>query len=145
MRPFWKVPPNLPLEAARSPDPNGLLSGVVLGTSSPRPDVITDYCNVKIGPRALRKIGLAMPQGVGPENQAYLLVVKGLIYYEVYCCYVDGSHKQLLWVDKELPQWCKLRKGKTNGESTKKGKTENHSHRRRVRRRTRRGRDTLPG
>lgn len=67
-------------------------------------------------------VAKVLPQGVGPDNQAYLYVVAkqfgGMRYY-VYARYVGTEKSHLLWMETQKPEWFgKVRRGDSNGEKS---------------------------
>ena len=53
-------------------------------------------------------IARKMPQGIGPEDQACLKVIKKLDRYEVWCCYVDHEVCRFLWATESPPRWIRI-------------------------------------
>ena len=96
----WTKEPKLGIASAKKPQEGFSLSGV---TSIKIPGLRIGY--IKFGARAVKMIGRHMPYGIGPENEAYLQVVRTHKQIEVFCCYMDRSKKILLWASKSLPTW----------------------------------------
>lgn len=99
---FRKVPSGL-LKGSRKPQEGYSLGGVVLVT-----DEGNGYCYIKFDQRLVDKLGRQMPYGIGPDNLAYLKVVKKYDHYDVLCCYVDKSKRIAMWKEDVLPSWVKL-------------------------------------
>jgi hypothetical protein len=67
-------------------------------------------------------VAKVLPQGVGPEGQAYLYVVQKQFQqmrYYVYARYVGGTKCFLLWVETQKPEWfSKVKRGRDDGEAS---------------------------
>ena len=98
----WTKEKQLGIRHARTPQEGVSLSGVVLVANNG-----IGYCHVKFDKSAVEALGQKMPYGIGPENLAYLKVVKMYDHYDVWCCYRDKSKSIKLWKSEHLPEWIK--------------------------------------
>lgn len=112
------------LRKARIPQAGFDLSGVVKCTD------LGGAGHIYIGFDAsfVDAVAKVLPQGIGPENQAYLYVSQkqfGTMRYYVYARYLDKTKNYLLWIEKQKPDWfSKLKRGSTDGaESTAEERT----------------------
>jgi len=67
-------------------------------------------------------VAKVMPQGIGPDSQAYLYVVQKQFQqmrYYVYARYVGGTKNFLLWIETQKPEWfSKVKRGRDDGEES---------------------------
>ncbi len=67
-------------------------------------------------------VAKVMPQGIGPDSQAYLYVVQKQFQqmrYYVYARYVGGTKNFLLWIEIQKPEWfSKVKRGRDDGEES---------------------------
>jgi hypothetical protein len=62
---------------------------------------------IKVTEDLVDRLARVMPQGLGPENQAYIQVTHRAGVYEVWCNYLDKSRQVLLFKQPDLPEWVK--------------------------------------
>lgn len=98
----WAKEKQLGIRHARKPQEGGSLSGVVLVTENG-----VGFCYVKFNKATVEILGRKMPYGIGPEDTAYLKVVKAHGHYDVWCCYRNKSKSIKLWKTEHLPEWVK--------------------------------------
>lgn len=96
----WNSEKKLNIKQARKPQEGYSLSGVVLVV-----DNGTGYSYVKFDESTVKALGQVMPYGIGPEDSAYIKVVRMPNHYDVWCCYSDKSKSVKLWKSKSLPDW----------------------------------------
>jgi len=104
------------LRKAYKPQEGFHLSGVVKCLNSGG----YGYIYVGFDEALVDAVAKVMPQGVGPDSQAYLYVALknfGTVRYYVYARYVDNPKNYLLWVETQKPEWfSKVKRGRPNGE-----------------------------
>ena len=98
----WPSEPNLRISSSRMPIAIYSLSGVVLIKEEG-----VGYCHVKFKQGVVKALGKKMPRGIGPENTAYLFVMKKHDHYDVCISYTDLSSTVRLWRSDKLPHWAK--------------------------------------
>ena len=103
----WTKEKELGIKHARKPQEGHNLSGVVLVTEGG-----IGFCYIKFNKATVEILGRKMPYGIGPENLAYIKVVKMHGHYDVWCCYADKSKSIKLWKSDSPPDWVKTVKFK---------------------------------
>lgn len=98
----WAKEKQFYIRHARRPQEGYSLSGVVLVI-----DKGIGFCYIKFDEKTVEAIGFKMPYGIGPEDTAYLKVVKALRHYDVWCCYTNRSKSIKLWKSDNPPAWVK--------------------------------------
>ena len=104
-KPAWtKEPKAMGLRSAVKPQAGSNVSGIVVVTTK-EGEVRT--ASIRFDERMEEILGMKMPYGVGPEDQAFLKVFWVGWTYEVRGCYLRDKNEVLLWNTPELPKWCK--------------------------------------
>ena len=96
----WTKTKQLGIRHARKAQTGSPLSGVVIVAEDG-----TGFCYIRFDAVCVQILGQRMPYGIGPENTAYLKVVKMHKHYDVWCCYTDKSKSVKLWKSDKLPEW----------------------------------------
>lgn len=119
MQPVYNRPrKNWGLRKARKPQQGFHLSGVA--KCSDRGG--RGYIYIAFEEPLVDAVAKVLPQGVGPEGQAYLYVVQKQFQqmrYYVYARYVGDTKCFLLWVETQKPEWfSKVKRGRDDGEAS---------------------------
>lgn len=101
------------LKAAIKPQEGSPLSGVahILDADGP------GYCYVKFNWPLVGDMGKVMPRGVAGHEPAYLMAMRMHDdEWVVYCVYVHGGSRRVVWIEHGKPPWVRSIKRKDNAE-----------------------------
>ena len=95
----------LGLRASSKPQVHQALSGVVLVVGGKG----RGYANIRFGEEMVRRVGQDMPQGIGPENPAYLKAMQMGERWKILAIYVTEKSGVVLAEFPTKPDWLKPR------------------------------------
>lgn len=100
---FSKEPSSFRIRGVKKPRQDKRLSGVVAVFDRG----LHGYANINFSDRAIQRIGEKMPQGLSPDNPAFLYVVRRVEddEYYVFSLYVENDDGVLLWCQDDKPTW----------------------------------------